>query len=222
MTAASKAERVRAIVGTLERNLDDAIAIRAMFDRANSDPALHDAYRNTYAAHGCELVRSALLTQLAMTLVRMHDPPGRNRGSLPQVFALLKDRHVMAEFREEARHWGPDAMGMEYDNEQAVVDAIRTARKKWWTIKGGKPLKRLREHRDRYLAHTLVEMPETERALINDIYRLFDGTRPIVIKIVFGVSGLVLNPEDMNGIRWKYADAFWSAAVAGMEASRGR
>lgn len=222
VSAARKVERVRAIATTLQRNLDDAIAIRAMFDRANNDPALHDAYRKTYAAHGCNLVRSTLFMQLALTLVRMHDPPGRDRGSLPQVFALLKDRHVMAEIREEARHWPPDASGMAYDSEEAAVEAIRTARKKWRAINRGKPLKRLREHRHRYLAHTLVEMPETESPMINDVYKLFDGTKPIVTNVVHGVLGLVLDPEGVSRIRWKYADEFWSRAIAGMAASRDR
>ena len=207
MSAATKADRARNIVRALLRNLEDAIETEAVFNRANNDSALHEAYRQTPAAPVYNLVRATLLMQLAMTLVRMHDRPARNRASLPHVFELLEDQDVMAAF----------------SGEQTVVETICGAREKWLEIKECEPLKRLREHRHRNIAHTLFDMPDTEIPVINDAFELLDGTKPIVAKLVLGVlGGADYDLEQLRETWWGYADEFWSTAVAGMKASKDR
>ena len=207
MSAATKAEKVRGIICRLVDNLEDAIETEAVFNRANNDSALHEAYRQTPAEPVYRLVRNTLLMQLAMTLVRMHDRSARNRASLPHVFELLKDQDVMAAF----------------SGEQTVVEAICGAREKWLEIKECEPLKRLREHRHRHLAHTLFEMPDTEFPVINDAFKLLDDTKPIVAKLALGVPGRAdYDLEQLRERWWMCADKFWSAAVAGMKASKNR
>ena len=210
MSAATKAERTRGIIHSLMNNLDDAIAIEAMLNRTN-DKAFRDAYAQTVEAYGCNIVRHTLLMQLAMTLVRMHDPGRAKRAALPHLFALLNDKGVIAESRRDM----PD---MADRGEQAAVEAIRSARSQWRKIESGKSLERLREHRHRYLAHTLVEMPETDDAMCDDVFKLLQGTTPIVQKLALGMLGKDVNVDKVRRIRRKQANAFWSSAVAGMEA----
>ncbi len=65
-------------------------------------------------------------------------------------------------------------------------------------------------------------MPDTDSAMINDALNLLEATKPIVAKLVFGVLGADLDLEQMCKIRWRYADEFWSGAVADMKALRDR
>ena len=204
----------------IEINLDDAIGVEVMLSRTNDDLALRKAYDQTVEAYGCNIIRHTLLIQLAMALVRMHDPGTGNKASLPHLFELLSDRGVVAEFRQDARGWHHDLAGLDDSSEQTVVDAIRGARSKWQEIKKGKPIERLRVHRHRYIAHTLIEMPETERAVCNDIFKLLNDTTPIVEKLLLGLLGRAVDFDDIRRIRCKHADAFWSSAVAGVSANR--
>lgn len=207
MSAATKAEKVREIICRLVDNLDDAIATEAMFNRTKNDLALRKAYQETLAANACNFVRTTLLIQLAMILVRVHDLPARNRGSLPRIFELLEDQDVMAAF----------------SGEQTVVEAICGARKKWLEIKECETLKQLRKHRNKYFAHILMDRPDMEGPLINKVFKLLDDTKPIVAKLALGVpGGANYNLEQRYKTWWRYADEFWSAAVAGMKASKDR
>ena len=207
MSAATKAEKVREIICRLVDNLEDAIETEAVFNRANNDSALHEAYRQTPAEPVYRLVRNTLLMQLALTLVRMHDRRTRNRASLPHVFELLEDQDVMAAF----------------SGEQTVAEAICGARKKWLEIKECETLKQLRKHRNKYFAHILMDRPDMEGPVINKVFKLLDDTKPIVAKLALGVPGRAdYDLEQLRERWWMCADKFWSAAVAGMKASKDR
>ena len=222
MSAAMKAERAREIVRKLEANLDDAIAIEAMLSWSNNSSTMRKAYDQTPAVHGCNLIRHTLLIQLALVLMRVHDPGVGNKASLPHVFELLQGRDVMAEFRREARGWHPDMLDLADDSEQRAVAAIREAQARWETVKEQEPNKRLRKHRNRYIAHSLFEMSDEEKAVCNDAYQLLEDTTPIVEKLLLGVLGKNVGFAERRKTRLEHAGAFWSSAIAGMEASRNR
>ena len=222
MSTVTKASRAREIIGKIEANLEDAIAIEAMLSWSIDDPAVSRAYDQTPAVFGCNLIRHTLLIQLAMVMMRIHDPGARNRASLPHLFELLQDRDVKAEFRKDARVWHPDELDLADVSEQKVVEAIGDAQTRWEAIKKQDPIKRLRTHRDRYMAHSLIEMSDVERAVCDDAYKLLEDTTPIVEKLLLGLLGKSEGFADRRETRRKHAQAFWSKAATGVETSRGR
>ena len=162
MSTTTKAEQARTIIASLTVNLYNAITIEAMLSRANDDPALREAYDHTYEVHGFNVIHHTLIDQLIMTLMRMHDPGRSNEASLHRIFGLLDDKDVMAVFRAEARGWQADMLDLADSNEQSIVDAVHDSRSRWAEITAGAPIKRLREYRNRHLAHSLIEKPETD------------------------------------------------------------
>ena len=222
MSTVTKADRARKIIRKIEANLEYAIAIEAILSWSINDPAVSKAYNLTPAVFGCNLIRHNLLIQLALVTIRIHDPGTGNRASLAHLFELLKDRDVRAEFRGDARAWYSDDLDLADDSEQKVVTAIGDAQTRWEVIKKQDPLKRLRRHRDRYMAHSLIEMPDVERAMCDDAYKLLEGTTPVVEKLLLGLLGRSEGFAGRRETRRKHAEAFWRRASAGVETSRGR
>ena len=219
---ATKADRAREIIRKIEANLEDAIAIEAMLSWSNDDPAVWRAYDQTPAVFGCNLIRHNLLIQLALVMMRIHDPGAGNKAALPHLFKLLRDRDVRAEIRRDARAWHPDELDLADNSEQTAVEAISDAQTRWEVVKEQEPNKRLRRHRSRYIAHSLIEMSDEEKAVCNDAYKLLEDTTPIVEKLLLGLLGRSEGFADRRETRRKHAEAFWSRATAGVETSRGR
>ncbi len=222
MSTVTKADQAREIIRKIEANLEDAIAIEAMLSRSNDDPAVWRAYNQTPAVHGCNLVRHTLLIQLALVMMRITDPGAGKKASLPHLFELLQDRDVRAEFRRDARAWHSDDLRLADDSEQKVVKAIGDAHTRWKAVKEQEPNKRLRRHRSRYIAHSLIEMSDEEKAVCNDAYKLLEDTTPIVEKLLLGLLGRSEGFADRRETRRKHAEAFWSRATAEVETSRCR
>ena len=222
MSTATKAERARTIIRSLERDLYNAIALEAILSRANDDTALHEAYNHTYEVHGLNIIHHTLINELIMTLMRMHDPGAGNRASLDHLFGLLDDETVMAVFRQEARDWLPGILDLADDSERAVVDAVGEARSAWKALMKRELVERLREYRNRHLAHSLIEMPDADRPIYNDMLELLDGTSQIVKRLLLAVTGKSVDVDEVREVRRTYADAFWGTAVAGVLASKDR
>ena len=222
MSTVTKADRARKIIRKIEVNLEDAIAIEAMLSWSNDDPAVWRAYDQTPAVFGCNLIRHNLLIQLALVLMRIHDAGAGNKASLSHLFELLQDRGVMAEFRRDARAWHPDELDLANSSEQMAVEAISDAQARWKMVKKQEPSMRLRSHRNRYIAHSLIEMSIEEKAVCNDAYKLLEDTTPIVEKLLLGLLGRPEGFGNRRETRRKHAEAFWSRATAGVETSRGR
>ena len=103
--------------------------------------------------------------------------------------------------------------------EQEAVEAISDARAQWKIVKEQGPNKRLRTHRDRYIAHTLIEMSDEEKAVCNDAFELLKDTTYIVQKLLQGVLGKPVDFVKIREIKLRDADAFWSRATVGAEAA---
>ena len=63
-------------------------------------------------------------------------------------------------------------------------------------------------------------MPEEEKAVCDDAYKLLEDTTPIVEKLLFGLLGRPEGFADKRESGRKHAQAFWSRATAGVETSR--
>jgi hypothetical protein len=110
LDTAAKVELAKTIVRRLSQELNNAFALRASEARANDDAELRKVFHQTYEANGLNVVTHALMNQLILTLLKMHDayePTNSrtsNRASLPHIGHLLSDPDVAAAFIEEARN----------------------------------------------------------------------------------------------------------------------
>ncbi len=220
MSTVTKADRAREIIRVIKSNIEDAIAIEAMLSWSNDDPAVRRAYNQNPAVYGCNLIRHTMLIQLALVMMRIHYPGTRNTAALPHLFKLLQDQDVRAEFCRDARAWHPIELDLAESSEQTAVEAISDAQARWEVIKGQEPNKRLRKHRTHYIAHSLIEMSDEEKAVCDDAYKLLEDTTPIVEKLQLGLLGRSEGFANIRETRRKQAEAFWSSAVAGVETSR--
>lgn len=215
ITPSQKVDRARTIIVALDENLHNAIALEAMFWRGN-DPATCDAFNNTLEAHGFEVGQHALLDQLILTLMRIHDPKGRDRASIPHLRDLLEDQAVVDDFRQQARSWHPNRPRSADNSERAAIKAIDQARKSYQQLDGNKITKALRNYRNEYLAHSLIDMKEREKARYGHVSKLLWQTAPIVQSLRLGLTGHHMDVVEIREAWKDRADAFWRMVMRGM------
>ena len=123
-----KAADAMTIVKALRQNVHDAIALQAMLSGINDSEPFRSLFNDTYEGHGLNTLHHALLRQLVVALTRIHDPPAKNRASLPRLINLLEDKSLVKCFVELARHWTPQIERLAEINARRAARSILRAR----------------------------------------------------------------------------------------------
>ena len=220
-----KIRRVEVACKRLSVEIQNAIAIHAMWRRMDDYPDLLAAFRNTPEAIGLNVIQDVLIFRLISALTAVHDSPGRNRSSLPSVFKLLGDKAVIRHFIEEARERFPKIPC--YTDRVAMVSAKSLMRAKvgWMRLKEGDGktwLDTLRDFRNEHLAHLLFDMKKEKPAKYDYITNLLQRTVPIIDNLHLGLNGHCLELSDVKEICAKNADDFWAMVLRGMKAKKKR
>lgn len=186
-------EKIRSAVTRLEQDAHNAIAVHAILMGANDSSSLHEAMGRSPATQASNVIYTTLEHKLLIILVRMHDPVGSERASLPSVFGMLERRGTI-----------PDR----------IRDRWTDFSTRWATR-----LVPLRKFRNQYLAHLLYGVPpaEPERGDLDD---LLEATLELVALLGELVAGRTIDFEDSRWVWRTCSTQFWSFVEAGTERRR--
>jgi hypothetical protein len=123
------------IVRHLNQQIVRAIALRAMWARCADHEDILCAMRSEHLAPGFRVIRDSLHIDLILTLMRLHDTPAQEPLSIPVVVEILRDPAVQQSLCNSGA-------------EGATIEALAL-----YEAVPGDLLRRLRQHRDRVLAH---------------------------------------------------------------------
>lgn len=215
--------RLSAMVERIEEDVKIALwaeaTLEAGNDIVNTSPA-----RRTRGAAAYNAISQSLALNLAITLARLFDSGSkrwhanrRDVASLPLIVRLLKQRRCQRALVERARSWTPQAMdladtharGCQRSIDGAVAAFVGLQR----TATGRATAKRLREFRNKRLAHSMMQ--DTLKALprYNDLFKLMDVARDVVDAAKLAIDGLHLGLKDTEEACRREADAFWTLVL---------
>lgn len=226
-TPAGKARLACVILRRLQRNFHHAQISRAMLARVNDDEQLRDLFKNTYEAHGLNVVYRAILDNLIIVLSRMFDPvfPGRKHGwdraSLPHLLHLLEDCDTRNQFLAAAWHWTP---GMIEEKQMRTCEELMTKARCAYDdlsngVLGKSVLAGLRWYRNANLAHTLFRGTKRQNLIYGEIGELLDQTSPIIQDLVLALRGQAWSGDGSDEAENR-AEAFWVVVERGMRSHK--
>ena len=165
-------------------------------------------------------VRQSLLLNLAITLARLYDEGTKSRhvndrdvASIPLLARLLRQKRCRTVLAERARLWTVGLPNFEAAQVAACSGAIDRALAAYATLRrslaGRQAVKKLKDFRDKELAHSLMDQVIEAVPTINDLLVLMDVARDFSEHAVFAVKGLHHDLKQREEIRLKEARAFW-------------
>jgi len=204
-----EAKKAEQIVVDVSNDLVYAIRLREML-RALDQIAV-PVFDGKLEVHGLNLIAGTIIESLILALMRMHDPRGSDRASLPHIFHILKTKEVVAEFGEGARSWpGPP----DY-NERIALEKICSAQERNNALNEAEMIRLLRDFRANHIAHTLVGVKE-ELTYYAYVYDALEETIPIVEKLRLALTGCNMYVAETNEYKSKEAELFWQGVLRGM------
>lgn len=209
MSAENKDALVEKLAEELNKEASRAVRLYAILSSVTTSDTLHkelsSKLNNTEECYVFNACMDAVLFELIMTLMRMHDnrSPQRKRVCLEELFYYLKDRSVVANLEQKANDGilsrsyivDPDTPEMRKmieekraeDAENArtnVIPILDAARKNFERIKGSHWKSRLqRSVRHEMYAHNALEPKAQQIAKYQDIEPLLRDTLLLLAKL---------------------------------------
>ena len=222
------------VLKKVAENTRRAIEIRAVYTCCAENSEVIEPFNKTWEAHGFQIVRSALLIDLILVLMRIYDAPAPNTASLQTLAKLLSDNETRAALPE---HFTADELSRPVGyltDDEALLKGLKDWHRERATegaqrrtadvtaqldrirmLKGDHRLQALRLLRHKTLAHTAVQNKRVTHAKYGYAEALLDQT----IELVNALSGALLATDyafDELGVIWaEYAGAFWKKAASG-------
>jgi hypothetical protein len=199
-----------------------ALAAEANLEAANdivrATPDHHRPGANAYnSVHQC------ISLNLAISLARLFDegstkrhPNLRDVASIPLMVRLLRQMRCRRVLVERAREWTPMMPGLADLHEAGCTKALNDAVAAYEVFakspEGRRILARLRDFRNRRLAHSL--MVETLGTLprYNDLFHLMDVARDVSDAAQLAIDGIAPDLPEHEQIVRRDADIFWRSA----------
>lgn len=216
----------------LINDLDEAVAISAVHNRAAFSKDVPGGFSGRYEAHGYNVVLYSLHVALVMSLMRIFDNHEENTASLSKLSEILDDEEVISALAEETKashrsrlkHYeGPpiseefleevrERTYAEYANKrvQIIREALNTFKA---AVKGHHIRQRLTNLRNERYAHTAIEKKAQQTALWGDADKLLELTITVVEKFRVAVLYSSYGREDGLKIWNFYASTFWHKAA---------
>lgn len=212
--------RVDNMAELIEQNVTSAMYIECALVAANN--LIGENKSNVLNGAGCynHGVKQSLLLTLAMTLARLYDEGTQSRhfntrdvASIPLLARLLKQKRCRTVLMERARLWTRGIPHFEATQVAACARAIDRALAANATLRRShaarQAVKKLKDFRDKELAHSLMEKLVEAVPTINDLFLLMDVARNFSEDAIFAVKGLHHDLNQREEIRLKEARAFW-------------
>ena len=224
-------DKATRIATSLVRDLDRAIAVREMFERSALKRGVASKFNNTYQAWGYNVIESALLTDLIVTLMRIHDTDERS-ASMPNLIKLLADPSVIAAMKENARRWvlerdvhhltpiddeilrivGDMRQRRAADEAAAIERIARRALRRAAKFETDAMRASLQKYRNKHIAHNAM-VESTFGVKYGYPGKLLDRTALIGYELVLAVTGTHIDFRETRAAWRKKGDDFWKHAV---------
>ena len=241
MTGAEEADRAERIVELIDRNVRQAIKLRAYFCRgAYHGQDVRARFDRTKAAPGFKTVLDSLYFELILTMARLFDAPddqnkAARTAAIPVLLGLLEQPKTRQELqRRSVERTTPkdlrDLDGRSASEDfvaQLRADAVRSAEAEthdierlideYDTLAGSHLICRIRRSRNEFLAHTAIDPSRNNRAAYGDAEELLAKAIPLVARLQSAVRSCHASFEDENGIWEEHAEIFWRVLSCGAD-----
>jgi AbiU2 len=221
-----RGEAVRRLGGMLKAIYRDALmvlAAEAALETANAivvaSPNAERPGPVTY-----ETVTQSLMLNMAMSLARLYDlgsrryPPNkRDLASIPLIVRLLKQKRCQDELARRARAWIPHMPSIADSQEKACRKAIADVLAAFTALRcdptGRAAMARLRNMRDKLMAHSFMEEVRLAMPTYDQLFRLADVARDVAAGAMFAIDGQHVDLLDFEKERLKQGGLFWGHAL---------
>ena len=180
---------------------------------------LRELLDGTMAAHGYNDILEILQMSTVLAIARMTDGIGRTRATLPHLAAILRDKsalQLLNKVRERsARRLSIDDYYIDSIIEKRLA-LIEPFINEVGSFVADPSVKALREFRDIYLAHSLLDKPEL-RLKVGEIPILLNRSAELVDQASTIFRGTGLLPEEMRTLYDGPARHFWRMLQKGLE-----
>jgi hypothetical protein len=216
--------RVEEILRLLDTNVHIAMAVEAAMESANElikgRPPIE-----TYTGHAYKTISDSLAMWLAITLARIYDigkkhPKNRqDKASIPLLLHLLGQRRCQGILLLRARNWTPRMNDIhEKTCRGAIQGALSAYASMAKTTAGRRATDRLRQFRDRRLAHTLRQKTDA-LPTYSDLFLLVATARAVLQHATLAIDGRHFDLDAQQREYRNQADAFWAPALSAVFAS---
>lgn len=229
-------EKTQKIAVSLSTDIERALAAHEMFARASFHKDIAPKFNNTYQAWGYNVIQTALVSELIMTLTRMHDADDRS-ASIPQIVKLLGDPAVTAALKANARAWMMDRPSHSLGPAPYEIQEARESRKRLRAEETAAEMERLARNacrralrfetdsmrsalhkfRNKHLAHSALNPPTLDLKYSN-LSTVLKKTASIVDDLRLAVTGHQIDSlEERKEWRTK-AGHFWRHSILPFDA----
>lgn len=218
--AIQKLENITRHIGD---DIEDALLNRSVLEAGND--LINAQPEKTYpGANSYSTIQHALTTSLVLTVARLFDQDGSHRdpnksdkASLPNLMRLLSQKRCIDVFAKRARSWIPHMPDIADTQEAACRKAIDEAISTYLAFRGlaskRSALNRVRELRDREIAHSLTRPPRESLPIYRELFDLLDIAVNIVRLARFAIEGSYYDYGDIERINREDGDRFWRMAL---------
>lgn len=224
-------EKAQRIAISLSTDIDRALSAYEMFARAAFKKDIAPKFNNTYQAWGYNVIQTALLSELILTLTRMHDSDERS-ASIPHLTQLLADASVISALKVNARRWVIERpayhLGLttkeilearermkevRAEGEAAEMERLaRNAYRRAILLETDKIRATLQKFRNKHLAHRALKPPALDLKY-SDLSTILRRTASIVDDLRLAVTGHCINSREDRKIWRTKADHFWRHSI---------
>lgn len=222
ITTAEAVRRLDGMMGLIYEDVRIALAAEASLEAAN-DIVRATPNRTRPGISAYNSVHQGLSLNLAISLARLFDegsskrhPNLRDVASIPLLVRLLCQKRCRRALIARAREWTPMAPGLADAHEagcsRAVSDAVAAYVIFAKSSEGKRALARLRDFRNRRLAHSLMVEALSALPRYDDLFRLMDVARDVSDAAQLAIDGIEPDLLNHERIVRKDADDFWRSA----------
>jgi len=225
LTIPDRVRRVSKMTEMIVFDLNEAIAVEAVFEVGNEQVVRDVGNKQSYHAHAYNAVHRSLLAHLILILNRICDQGQRkplahqDKASVPVVLAQLEDRQLVRYFQDVARNWHP-GMGLVDRNAEIVEEKIAAARHQWIACSTDLPSKdwlaSLRRFRNGRVAHSLLDYHFGDLPKYDYLNSLRSVLQAIVKDLRLAILGVDWDYADSMQIARGYAEEFWTPVIKSM------
>lgn len=223
ITTSEAMRRLKVMVDRIGTNVTTALWAEAILEAGNKKVVASSGMVFLGAIAYNTIVHSLMLS-LALSLARLYDigtrkrhPNERDVASIPLIIRLLKQKRCQERLLDQARNWTPHLFGMEEVHARSCERAIKSAvdaYDKLVSISQGRAMvKRLRDFRNKQLAHSLMNDVIKALPTYNDLFTLMDVARDVMEHARLAVEGHNEDIKQAERIILEQGDAFWDHAL---------
>ena len=222
ISRADAIKRLEMMVRRIEEDVKIGLWAEATLEAANEIVmATPDQERPGALAY--RTISNSLALNIAISLARLFDPGSRRRhpnkrdiASIPLIIRLLMQQRCQKVLVDRARSWTPQLTEFEDTNaegcQRSINMAINAYNRVRYTREGRAMLRRLRDFRNKRLAHSMMQDTLNALPRYKELFTLMDVARDTVEGAMLAIDGQSMGLKDSEKIYREEADEFWRTA----------